>query len=165
MRKFIYKLESWLAFLENSLIVGIVSVLVIFSFFQVFLRNFFDSGILWGDVFLRHMVLWVGFVGASLATREGKHINIDILTRVTPQRFLPAIRVVVNLVTAAICLVLANAARAFLNLEIENNTILFNNVPAWYFQVIIPAGFTVIALRFLLKVFEHFFPRAEADTP
>ena len=51
------------------------------AFLQIFLRNVFTTGLAWGDLVLRNLVLWIGFIGATLATREGKHINIDILSR------------------------------------------------------------------------------------
>lgn len=155
MQKTLKLIDKSLSLVENSLIVIIVTIMVFLSFFQVFLRNFFDYGILWGDIFLRHLVLWVGFIGASLATRDEKHINIDVLGRISPPKILPYIRNVVDLVTMAVCIALAKAGYVFLQYEIEANTILFNDVPAWIFQMIIPIGFALIAFRFLLKILER----------
>jgi TRAP-type C4-dicarboxylate transport system permease small subunit len=163
MKKTLKFIDDSLAVLENSLVVIIVATMVIMSFLQVFLRNFFDYGILWGDIFLRHLVLWVGFVGASLATRDEKHINIDVLGRITPEKFRPYLRTITDLFTMLICLVLARAAYGFLQYEIEANTILFNNIPAWPFQMIIPLGFALIAFRFLLKILERIFKVPSAE--
>ena len=44
---------------------------------QVLARNLFGGGILWGDSFVRALVLWVAFVGAMVASRSDNHINID----------------------------------------------------------------------------------------
>ncbi|MBD3645863.1 MAG: TRAP transporter small permease subunit, partial [Pseudomonadales bacterium] len=67
--------------LENSvLIVALVSMLTM-ALVQIFLRNFMDSGILWAESFLRILVLWVGVLGAMVATREDNHINIDVVSR------------------------------------------------------------------------------------
>jgi len=84
MKKILQTVDSGLAYVETGLIILILGSMVLLSFLQVLMRNFFDTGILWGDIFLRHLVLWVGFIGASLATREEKHINIDLLTRLIP---------------------------------------------------------------------------------
>jgi TRAP-type C4-dicarboxylate transport system permease small subunit len=155
MKKTLKLIDKYLAVLENSLVVMIVAVMVIMSFLQVFLRNFFDYGILWGDIFLRHLVLWVGFIGASLATRDEKHINIDILSRLTPEKYRPYLRTIVDLFTMLVCIALAQAGYGFLHYEIEGNTILFNDIPAWPFQMISPVGFALIAFRFLLKILER----------
>ena len=89
MRKILQKIDRGLYLFENSLLILILSVMVFMAFLQVVLRNLFHSGILWGDIFLRHLVLWVGFIGASLATRSERHINIDILTRLMSPKVIP----------------------------------------------------------------------------
>ena len=40
----------------------------------------------WIDPFLQKGTLWLAFLGASLATREGRHIGIDLFPRLAPQR-------------------------------------------------------------------------------
>lgn len=154
MKKIIRSIDKNLAFLENGLIVLLLGVMVVMAFLQVLLRNFFDTGILWGDIFLRHLVLWVGFIGASLATREEKHINIDILQRVLKPSFVPYVQIFVDLVTLYICFLLMRAGIVFVASEKEAGTILFERVPAWYLQIIIPIGFGMIGFRFLLKILE-----------
>ena len=155
MRKIIQKIDQGLYLFENSLLILILGVMVLMAFLQLVLRNFFHSGILWGDIFLRHLVLWVGFIGASLATRSERHINIDVLTRLMSKKVIPYIRILVNLVAILVGAVLVKAAYVFVRYEIEAKTIVFANIPAWYFEIIIPVGFALISFRFLLKVLEQ----------
>ncbi|MFQ5583485.1 MAG: TRAP transporter small permease [Calditrichia bacterium] len=157
MEKVINRIDRGLAGAENFIIIVLLSIMVILAFTQVILRNFFSTGILWADIFLRHLVLWVGFIGASLATREGKHINIDILTRLISKARLPYIRMIIDVVSAIVCFILAKAGVVFLLDEIKYETILFLNVPAWIFQLIIPVGFALIAFRFILQAFQQLF--------
>ncbi len=154
MKKVLSAIDVGLSYVENSLIILILGVMVILAFLQVLLRNFFDTGILWGDIFLRHLVLWVGFIGASLATREEKHINIDVLTRIISKRYIPYVKMIIDLVSVIICILLAHAGYKFLMDEIKYETILFENIPSWYFELIIPVGFALMAFRFLLKIIE-----------
>lgn len=164
MKNILQKIDSGLAQGENFLIFLTLGLMVGLSFLQVLLRNFFESGILWADIFLRHLVLWVGFIGASLATRNEKHINIDILTRMVPVKIVPYIKISVDLVTVVVCIILAKASYTFLTFEIEAETIIFKNIPAWYFQIIMPAGFSLIGIRFVLKILEQlliFFSKQE----
>ena len=70
-------LVDFLHRLENiALISALISMLGI-AVLQIFLRNFFDSGFLWAESFLRILVLWVAMLGAMVATREKNHISID----------------------------------------------------------------------------------------
>ena len=119
-------------------------------FLQVVLRNIFHEGILWGDILLRHLVLWVGFIGASLATREQKHINIDLFGRFLSDRGKNIVRLFTNLFSVFICYLLADAGWTFVQDEKMMGGEIFADIPAWYFQVIIPIGFAFMAFRFLI---------------
>ncbi len=148
-------INHWIEKAETALLVAVLSVMVVLAFMQVVLRNVFDQGILWGDVFLRHLVLWVGFLGASLATREEKHINIDLFARILKGRAKEISHLVTNLFAAVVCYFLADAGIAFVADEITYKTTIFNDIPAWYFQVIIPVGFALMAFRFLVLALKN----------
>jgi C4-dicarboxylate transporter DctQ subunit len=140
---------------ETALLVLILTVMVFLAFLQVVLRNVFQEGILWGDILLRHLVLWVGFLGASLATREEKHINIDLLTRFISKRSQLLVRAITNIFALFICYLLASASVTFVVDEKIVGTTLFENIPAWYFQLIIPIGFALMAFRFFVLGIEY----------
>ncbi len=152
--RFIQKINSFVAQTETYILVLVVLIMVIFSFAQVVLRNVFDQGILWGDILLRHLVLWVGFIGASIASREEKHINIDVFSRLMKGRYKPISQGIVYLFATFITYLLMNASWAFVMDEKEYETILFGDVASWYFQIIIPIGFGLMAIRFALHAIE-----------
>jgi len=64
------QIDLFLEKIEGHLIVLILSLMILLSFGQILLRNFFDMGIIWGDTLLRQWVLWLGFLGASLAVKH-----------------------------------------------------------------------------------------------
>lgn len=152
--RFIKKINNYIASGETVILVAVVLIMVLFSFMQVVLRNVFDQGILWGDIFLRHLVLWVGFIGASLASMEEKHINIDVFSRLMKGRYKPLSQSIVYLFAAGITYLLTRAAWAFVMDEREYETILFGDIASWYFQIIIPIGFALMTIRFLLHSLE-----------
>ncbi len=148
-----------LSYFEGSLIVIMLGVMTCLAFLQVVLRNLFHTGLFWADPFLRHLVLWIGLLGASLATGQEKHINLDIVTRFVSARAGNIIRVITNLFATVVTAFLAKAGYVFLLSEIDTNDILLTigqkDFPAWWFQIIIPIGFALISFRFLLKTIEH----------
>ena len=149
-------IDRVIAKIETGFLVIIVLIMVLFSFTQVLLRLFFDEGIMWADIFLRHLVLWVGFIGASLATRDNKHINIDLLNRYLKGKSIPLVAIVINSFAMYISFLLAQAGWRFVMDEKEYATMLFGNVPAWYFQIIIPIGFALMAFRFFVRFLDGF---------
>jgi C4-dicarboxylate transporter DctQ subunit len=152
--KFLRRLDRVIAAVETTLLVVLLGVMVLLDFTQVILRNFFSSGIIWADTFLRQMVLWVAFLGASLAVQERKHINIDVLTRFMPDRGKRISHIVTDLFAAVVCFAFFKASLAFVSSEIANSTILLLDIPTWYFELIIPVGYGMLAFRFLIKVID-----------
>ncbi len=160
LRRALVTFDRWLHRLELGLIILLLAVMVNLAFLQVLLRNLFSTGILWADIFLRHLVLWLGFLGAAIATRSDRHIKMDVLNRVLPARFQPMVSLFTHSLSLAVCAVLARAGYTFLQFEIEDRTVLFASMPAWIFQLIIPLGFALIGLRFLLKAVDDLFTLA-----
>ena len=164
---FLNRLNTTIASIENWFLIAIVLTMVCFAFIQVVLRNVFSEGILAGDIILRHTVLWVGFIGASLATRDQRHISIDVFSRFLKGRAKLISAIVVNLFSVIVGYFLTKASISFVLQEKEFNTVLFGSVPSWYFQIIIPIGFGLITTRFLLHTFDYirkYFSKEEADT-
>jgi len=145
------KINNWIARLEDWILVTLVIFMVFLAFLQVVLRNFFDLGIIWGDILLRHIVLWVGFIGASLATKNNKHINIDVFKRLHKGLSQRIITLIICLVAAFVSAYLAMAAYRFVLDEKEFTSIIFNDIPAWPFQTIIPIGFALMSIRFIIS--------------
>ncbi len=149
------KINNSLARIEEWLLVLIVLFMVVLAFLQVILRNIFAQNLMWGDPLLRHLVLWVGFIGASLATKENKHINIDAMSRFLKGKIKIIVQMFINLIAMTASMVLCNAAIDFIIMEKEYGGPIFSNVPAWYFQIIIPIGFGLMSLRFLIQAVEQ----------
>jgi TRAP-type C4-dicarboxylate transport system permease small subunit len=157
--KLLQAVSRALNILERSLIVLLLAIMVLLAFSQVILRNFFSAGLLWGDPFLRHLVLWIGFLGASLATQQEKHINIDLLTRFASPKIVNIVHIATNLFAGLVCYYLMSAGWTFLQSEMEAHEALFSigetAFAAWWFQTIIPAGFGLMSFRFFIRTIEH----------
>lgn len=141
--------------LEDWLLAGMLLAMVILGSLQIVLRNFFESGIAWGDPLLRVMVLWVGLLGAMAATRDDRHIRIDILTRYLPEKWQGWNQVVIQLFTAAVCALVAWHGLRFVQFEREDGMTSFADIPSWWLESIIPVGFALIAVRSLLTAWRH----------
>jgi TRAP-type C4-dicarboxylate transport system permease small subunit len=135
---------------EQTLITILLSLMITIAFLQIVLRNIFATGISWADPLVRNLVLWVGFVGAAIATREGKHITIDVLPHWVPQQVKAIIGVIIQLFAAFICGLLTFASVKFVRNEALMGSITFLGIPAWVPQLILPITFGIMALRFFL---------------
>ena len=145
------KAESFLLGLQSAVLVAVLLFLVAMSFLQVVLRQFFGGGILWCDTLLRHLVLWVGFLGAARAAAEEKHFAFEAATEHLPARLHGAAAALARLTAAAVALLLAKASWTYVLEERSAGTPLFTAgslaVPGWPFALILPVGFLLVALH------------------
>jgi len=155
-KPFTKRVRSVLYRIEDGILVGLLLLMIGLAVTQIFLRNLFDSGIVWSDILVRILVLWVGLLGAMVASRQGNHINVDILDRYLPERAKPLVSTVVQLFTALICTVAAYFSLLFVQVEYADGGTLFAQVPAWVCESIIPFAFAVIAVRSSMLSFETF---------
>ncbi len=151
------KLERWLLSAEKFLLIGLILVIVGLSFLQVVLRGVFSGGFLWADTFLRHIVLWVGFLGAAVAAGENKQFAMDAAARVFKGRVKALLETVAHAFTIAVCAFMARASWEFMMVEREFAGSLFSlgeniHVPIWYFEIILPVGFVLILLHYAIKL-------------
>ncbi len=137
------------AWLEDALLVLLLSAMIVLAAAQIFLRNLLDIGLVWGDPLLRVMVLWVGLLGAVVASRGGNHITIDLLSRYLPPRWQAAARLVTDLFTVTVCVAVSYYSLSLVQMDREAEVMAFANVPAWWVETVIPAGFAIMALRYL----------------
>jgi TRAP-type C4-dicarboxylate transport system permease small subunit len=147
--KFFKVIEDLLAGVVNIVLVVLFFTMLGFAVLQICLRYFFGGGILWGDILARNLVMWVGFLGAVLATREDKHFHIDVLTRFLTFRWQLYLRSITNLFSAIVCYFLGQAATTFLQLDPDGKAFL--NVPTVVAGSILPVGFYLMMILFVIQ--------------
>jgi TRAP-type C4-dicarboxylate transport system permease small subunit len=149
--KILKTIDRWLNKAESALLIVFLLLMVLLAFAQVVLRLVFSTGIIWGDIFLRHSVLWVGFLGGALGISEKRHINIDALTHYMSPRVNSSVSIFTNLFGAAVCVLLAIAAVNFVTDEISSGSHVFTGIPTWYAEIIIPVGFGLFVFHFIVR--------------
>ena len=151
------QIDCFLEKIEGNLIVLILSLMILLSFGQMLLRNLFDMGIVWGDTLLRQWVLWLGFLGASIAVNHNKHISIEVLSNFSSLFWKRISKAFTRFSAGIISGLLAWAAWSFMMFEKDSQSILFLDIPVWIFQAILPYSFMVITLRFIVSGIEALF--------
>lgn len=146
--------EKILTKVARGLVVIVLFSMIGLSFVQIILRNFFDSGIGWADVTVRHLVLWIAFLGAILASIEERHISLDLFSRLLPERAKRFSGAFIHFISSVVCVFFTVAAYKFVASERMMGEMLFAGIPVWWAQAIIPSGFALLAIIFFLRVFK-----------
>jgi TRAP-type C4-dicarboxylate transport system permease small subunit len=150
-------------------------------------RALFSTGIAGATEYLQHLTLWIGFLGAMLAAREGKHLRIatsmNWFSRGTShvldglQAFVSA-AVCFGLFGASLQLVVAEAPglppwsaiiipdfierwlEPFGLFESGGFTMIGGWLPIWFAEAVMPFGFAIMGIRFILRASERLWVRA-----
>lgn len=151
------RLERFGRLAENAALVVLLGALVLLAVSQIVLREIFETGFFRADELIKLLVLWLAMVGSIAATRDNRHIRIDALSHLLPDKAVIAIRLFVDIFAAVICGVVAWQAWRYLQLEIEFEDTVLINVPAWMAHVILPAAFALMSYRFAVSVAREIF--------
>jgi TRAP-type C4-dicarboxylate transport system permease small subunit len=152
--KAIRAIDHGLTILVTALLICSFAIMLALAVLQLLLRGMLHTSIIWGDVAARQLVIWVGFFGAYIATRGGKHFHIDVLTRLFPPRARLWINAVTDLFTAVVCAFLVRAGATFISAGLDPQATLFLGIPQTAAAMIVPGGFALIALQLLLRALE-----------
>jgi tripartite ATP-independent transporter DctM subunit len=125
----------------------VLALMVALPLLEMATRLLFDRGIPGSQPFVQHLTLWIGFLGATLAAREGR------LLKLASGTFLPAgpwreiAGIVSGLVGSAVCVVLAAASWELVRVEREGGAAIALGVEVWMAQLVLPFAFGLLALR------------------
>lgn len=140
--------------IEDGLLIVLLLSMITMAALQIFLRNVFSSGILWADGFVRILVLWIGLLGAMIASRDNHHISIDVISRYLPNKARQFSSLLTSIFTAGICSTMTVFSFKFVIEEKEGGMMAFASVPAWVCESIIPISFCVISIRYIIYTVE-----------
>ncbi len=133
--------------LERWALVVIVLTMVILPTLEAVVRRLTGSGVPGAAVYTQHLTLWVGFIGALLATASGHHLalsTVDLLPEGAPRTMA---RTFGSAVTALVCAVLAYASLDMLLFDRARVDTLAGGVPEWWFEIVMPIAFAIMSFR------------------
>ncbi len=124
---------------ERWMLVAIVLAMVALPTLEAVVRRLTGSGVPGAAVYTEHFTLWVGFLGALLATATGHHLalsTVDLLPEGLPRNLARGLGAAV---TSLVCAVLAYASIDMILADKDRvDTLPFKLVPAWFFRWIVP---------------------------
>lgn len=149
---FLKRINALLGQIETAMLCLIILSVIGMALLKIVLRSLFHTGILWNDVMLQHLTLWLVFLGAALAACEKRHISIDVLPRLLPPRLIQFAAIIIDAISLVVVTILAYTSIEFLRDEQLSDATLVGTIPLWWPKLIIPLGFILIALHFVIHI-------------
>ena len=150
-------LIRWLHRAEDAVLVLLLLAMIVLAGIDIIARAVFGGGVGWIPPLLRVMVLWLGLLGALMATRSREHIAIDLINRLGGDSIKRAAVIITSTFSAAVCAIIGWHSHEFVLGSLEYDDIAFAQVPAWPLQLVIPLAFSLMALRFAVQALDTTF--------
>lgn len=147
--------NAFLGKIEIGFLCLIVAMMLGLAVLKIVLRYVFNISLLWSDMMLQHLTLWLCFLGAAVATCERRHISIDVLNRILPSKITRQTNLFVDCVALVVVGILAYYGFIFLQDEKASEAVLIGSVPLWWAKAIIPYGFVLIGIHVTLQIGIH----------
>lgn len=133
-----------------------IGLMLVLSLINISLR-WFENSVMWIEPLVRHLVFLAAFLGGAIATGEGQHIKIDLLSKLLAKTENPHLQNIIEKVVLLACLlatgILTKAGYDLFLVELEYGQEAFLGLHSAHLIAIIPIGMGFIALRFFLSLF------------
>ena len=153
---FLQNANTFLGKIETGALCLIVAMMLGLAILKIVMRYVFSASLLWSDIMLQHLTLWLCFFGAALATCERRHISIDVLSRILPGSVTRWTNLVIDCLALIVVGILAYYGFLFIEDEKSSEAVLIGSVPLWWAKTIIPYGFVLIGIHVVLQIGIHF---------
>ena len=111
-----------------------------------------ESKYVWAKELSMLLLMWVGFLGASMATFEDRNIQVDFVRKNVAKRYLRHYEAFGSLVTSLFTVVLAVLAYDSLAQGMENGVLLSSvTLPDYFITMPICLGFILVAARMFMR--------------
>ncbi len=139
----------WARRIEDGLAAAAILVMAVLPVLEMLLRGIFKTGIPGSSAIVQNLTLWVGFIGAMIASREKKHLSLAAGVDWMNPRAKRIVTTATAAISAGVAAGLAWASFQFVRSETEATARIAGWLPIWIAESILPAAFAVIALRFV----------------
>ncbi|MFQ5958418.1 MAG: TRAP transporter large permease subunit, partial [Alphaproteobacteria bacterium] len=136
---------------ENGLAAAALVLMGLLPVAELVLRTFFRTGVPGVSGYVSHLTLWVGFLGAMIASRERLHLNLSTGMVALPATFDRVTSLLAAALSVAVGAGLFWASLRFVRFEMESPARVAGWLPIWMAEAILPVAFAVITLRFVVQ--------------
>lgn len=130
----------------------LITVMAIVILAQVIFRYFLNSPFSWSEELARFCMIWITFIGASVALRENSLSRVDLLVELMPENMKKTIFIITDLIMLVITTMLFKYSVDMMKLP---STIMQKSaglhLPMWAVYIFIPVGLGTLILQIIIR--------------
>ncbi len=139
---------------ERIVIVAVIGVMAVLPVLEALGRKLVGGGVPGGLLYTQHLTLWAGFLGALIATGQGKHLALAT-GELLPVKLRPIATIYVGALSAGVAALLSAASIQLVQADMGRPASLPGGIPEWWSEIIMPVALGLMALRFCWRASER----------
>lgn len=142
--KFTKKIDQF----EDMVLITLLVIMLAIIFIATVARFTNLFVITWAEELARYCMIWIVFIGISVAARHGEHFAVEALDLFLPKKVLDAISVVKTIFVVAFNFFAAYWGMVIVNKQMMGGQVSPSlRVPIWSMYLIIPIGLALMGIR------------------
>ncbi|MDR3160313.1 MAG: TRAP transporter small permease [Spirochaetaceae bacterium] len=139
-----------------------LAVLVLYTFFGVIMRYFFNRPVLWGEELQLFCIVIIVFFGAGAAFRTGSHVAIDIVVDRFPRKLQYVFEFFIYAISMMVFIYFALQSASFVRqMYVTKRTTDILNIPFFLTYSAFPLGCVLMMVNYTLTVYRRIFGKEE----
>lgn len=158
MFKFLDRQVSLLSnFLQNLALLAFI-ILTFSVIYEVIARSIFNKPTIWSLEIVTYMISCVAFFGSAYVLRINKHLEINLFTKILPNKIRFFFDLIANIIALIFCFIAFYYGCKLINLSYILGVVSVSElrVPLWIPQMTVPIGFFALFLEFLIRILKLF---------
>ncbi|WNL41839.1 TRAP transporter small permease [Halomonas sp. PAMB 3264] len=152
MKSVLLRLDSQLLTVEKWLAGSLLGAMALLLVAGVFFRYVLGTPFVWSESVSRLLIVWLTFIGSSIAFAEKKHITVDSILYFLPGMVRPVIRMCIFALVAVTLGYMTYLGYLYC-LSVSRNTSPMLGISLVYFSMAMPITFFIGLLHIFVNVF------------
>ncbi len=154
MPSFLKKLDGAMEFVERNVVGWATLVMVAILFINVVLRNFFHSGLVWGNELSSYLNILAVYIGISTGFKYGSHVGVSVIVDyVVPKKVRKPVAVLTEIITLIFCALVGYFAMMMCMKQMSTGQVSpVMKFPLWVVYAFIVAGMVMSCVRQIMEV-------------
>ena len=150
----VWPAERMLVRANEFVVVAMAAVMVVLVVVNVFCRYVLNFSLVWAEEVSQYLMVWVAFLGAGLALRQGRHVAVEMLQELLPVGTRRSLRWILLLAMLAFLVATAVLGGMFAWFARDMETPVLNISMAIPYSAV-PIGSALLAIHLALVAREY----------
>lgn len=147
------KFSDTLNVIIRILTIAAFSLMVVVTFMQIIYRFVLLKPIPWSEELARYLFVWITFLGSGVAVKNKGHVGVELVIDRLPKELRKISLIIAFIVCVVFCILMVTNGVTMVQRTMNQRSAAMS-MPMSYAYIAIPIGFILMAMNFLVHIFQ-----------